>query len=290
MKRILNCFASDFAQAPTRDSLKQAISDSQGRVVIAENAAEAPEYVSGISNTEITAGSGADMLLLKKLNVFSPKVTNVTPASGENMIQAVKKLTGRLVGANLIVNDEVSGVTANHDAIEKLIEMQPDFIGITGYYDPQIVTQERVLAAIREVRKNYDGLILLNRYYALDTVNKMTEFNEIAEVIDAGVDLIYLPAPGTIPGVSEELLRQTAIRIREHGGLSAVTFSTSQEGADVDSIREMALASKRGFVDAYEFGDADSGGMASPENIFALSVAVRGKRHTYQRIFGSLNR
>lgn len=62
------------------------------------------------------------------------------------------------------------------------------------------------------------------------------------------------------------------------------TIGTSQEGADEDTIRQIALMCKMAGTDIHHIGDSGYMGMALPENITAYSVAIRGKRHTYRRM------
>ena len=70
--------------------------------------------------------------------------------------------------------------------------------------------------------------------------------------------------------------------------LSAI--GTSQEGSDEATIREIALMNKRCGIDIQHIGDAGWCGMALPENIMTLSIAIRGKRWTYHKIASSVNR
>ena len=65
---------------------------------------------------------------------------------------------------------------------------------------------------------------------------------------------------------------------------------TSQEGADTDTIKRLALLCKMTGTDIHHLGDAGYAGMSLPENIQAYSVAIRGIRHTYHRMAASLRR
>lgn len=78
--------------------------------------------------------------------------------------------------------------------------------------------------------------------------------------------------------------------IKAHGALSLSAIGTSQEGADEGTIREIALLNKRCGIDIQHIGDAGFCGIALPENIMTLSIAIRGKRHTYHKIASSINR
>jgi hypothetical protein len=65
MKRLLNCRASDFRNQPTASGLFTAIQASEGRVVLAEVAAESTPLYPDITGAELVSAFGADMILLK---------------------------------------------------------------------------------------------------------------------------------------------------------------------------------------------------------------------------------
>ena len=91
-------------------------------------------------------------------------------------------------------------------------------------------------------------------------------------------------------GLSEQEVTEACRYIKAHGALSLSAIGTSQEGADEETIREIALLNKRCGIDIQHIGDAGFCGIALPENIMALSIAIRGKRHTYHKIASSINR
>lgn len=74
--------------------------------------------------------------------------------------------------------------------------------------------------------------------------------------------------------------------------LRYVIFSigTSQESSDEDTIKQMAIRNKICGVDIQHIGDAGYSGLAPVENIFALSKAIRGNRHSIAMIARSVNR
>lgn len=99
-----------------------------------------------------------------------------------------------------------------------------------------------------------------------------------------------LPAPGTIPGLSAQRIQQLISYIHSLGALAMTAIGTSQEGADTDTIRAIALNCKMAGADIHHIGDSGYNGMAVPENIMAYSIAIRGVRHTYRRMAISINR
>ena len=72
--------------------------------------------------------------------------------------------------------------------------------------------------------------------------------------------------------------------------LTITSIGTSQEGADTDTIKRIALECKMAGTDIHHIGDTGVPGMALPQNIMAYSIAIRGERHTYHKMAQSVNR
>jgi hypothetical protein len=106
----------------------------------------------------------------------------------------------------------------------------------------------------------------------------------VAGLVAAGAQGVLVPLPGTVPGISEGLAAGMVEEARSAGALAIGTIGTSQEGADNHTLRQLALAAKRIGVDVHHIGDAGFSGLASPEGLYAYSVAARGIRHTWNRM------
>ena len=119
---------------------------------------------------------------------------------------------------------------------------------------------------------------------------KILTEKDVEAFVDAGADVILLPAPGTVPGITMEYAGNLIRKAHEKGALAMTTIGTSQEGADEATVRQIALMCKMAGADIHHIGDSGYMGMALPENITAYSVAIRGKRHTYRRMAMSLLR
>ena len=141
-----------------------------------------------------------------------------------------------------------------------------------------------------EAKKYFKGLIIAGKMHAAGIDEPIVDMNSIKEFIEAGADVILMPAVNTVPGLSEQEVTEACRYIKAHGALSLSAIGTSQEGADEGTIREIALLNKRCGIDIQHIGDAGFCGIALPENIMALSIAIRGKRHTYHKIASSINR
>src|SRR5690606_17830863 len=112
----------------------------------------------------------------------------------------------------------------------------------------------------------------------------------VREFVEAGADVVLLFGVGTVPGMT---LDKTA-RLIEVGqkaeSLVMTTIGTSQEGADEQTVKQIALHNKMAGADIHHIGDAGFNGIAVPENIMAYSVAIRGRRHTFIRMAASIKR
>ena len=114
---------------------------------------------------------------------------------------------------------------------------------------------------------------------------------ELRAILETGVDIVGLPAPGTFPGWTVEQAGLLVDIIHEHGALASLGLHTSQEGSDAATIRRLAINAKMAGADIHELGDSGyTESMIPPENIMAYGVAIRGRRHTYRRMAMSILR
>ena len=308
MKRILDCQASDFKNM-SREELLYAITHGEGRTVACETIGAIQPMLGDITNAEFAASMGADILLLNVFDVQNPKIWGLPKTEPENVIHLLKHLTGRPIGINLEPVEQslssedpeenmwalTSGRKATLANAKKAAEMGINFILLTG--NPGIgVTNAAIEQTLRLYKENLgDQLILAaGKMHASGIVTEGAENiitkTDIKAFAEAGADIILLPAPGTVPGLTVEYIRDLVSYAHSLGCLTITAIGTSQEGADVATIRQIALMCKMTGTDIHHLGDAGYGGMSLPENIQAYSIAVRGIRHTYHRMAASINR
>lgn len=115
-----------------------------------------------------------------------------------------------------------------------------------------------------------------------------TEYVE--KFINAGADIILVPSIGTVPGFDEHQLKEIVKAVHQNGGLVMSAIGTSQESSDPSTIRDFAIKNKICGVDIQHIGDAGYGGLAPVDNIFEMSKAIRGQRHTVSMVARSINR
>ena len=308
MKRMLDCQSSDFAKM-TREELLYAIGHAEGRTIACETVCSIQPMLGDITNAEFAAAMGADLLLLNIFDVQKPFIRALPKTEPDNVIRKLKELTGRPVGINLEPVEQVlssldpeenmwamtDGRKATLENARKAADMGVNMILLTG--NPGVgVTNAAIVQTLELYKKELgDRLILAaGKMHASGIVTEGAENiitkADIRAFAEAGADIILLPAPGTVPGISMEYARELISYSHSLGCLTITAIGTSQEGADVTTIRQIALMCKMAGTDIHHLGDSGYGGMALPENIQAYSIAIRGIRHTYHRMAGSVNR
>lgn len=305
VKRILDLDTSDIKNMSKEEKLLS-IKYGEGRTLMSEVVCTFPPLLGDISNVELVAAFGADIILLNFYDVDKPRVEGIPQEEPTRLVERIKEYTGRMIGANLepvdeelLVHDRVSlpkGRLATKENAIKLVEQGIDMVLLTG--NPKTgVTNDKIIQSIKTIKKVVgDELIIaagkMHAAGSLEEVGENLISKELIEsFIDAGSDIILIPAPGTIPGISLEYARELIQCCHSQGKLTITSIGTSQEGADEWTIRNIAINSKMAGTDIHHLGDAGiCPGVATPENIMAYSIAIRGKRHTYRRMARSVNR
>ncbi len=306
VKRILDLNSSDIKNMNKKEKLLS-ITSGEGRTVVSEVISIAPPLLWDVSNVELASAFGADIILLNVYDVNNPKIEGLPIIEDMSPIEVVKKLTGRLVGVNLepvdldeeIINERINisrGRIATVENVRKLVEQGVDMVLLTG--NPNTgVTNKEIIKTIEQIKENLGEEIIIaagkmhssgsEKESGSNIINKEL----IREFSQAGSDIILVPAPGTVPGMTVDYVRDMVDYIHEEKKLAMTSIGTSQEGSDSYTIKNIALYSKMTGTDIHHIGDCGmSPGMATPENIMTYSIAIKGKRHTYRRMARSVNR
>ncbi|HHT7733924.1 TPA: haloacid dehalogenase-like hydrolase [Streptococcus suis] len=297
MKRLLSCYASDIVGA-TKEELKQSILSSEGRILMGETVVTAAPLIAGVTNAEMMAAFGCDLLVLNELDVFHPEIVDFYDC--DNPIAEIKRLTGRLVGINLEPVDtsqEVQdqqvflkpGRQVSPESLRQAQALGVDFIMLTG--NPATgVSMAAIRSAIGLAKEYFEGLIFAGKMHGAGLGESVVDSQALLDFVDLGADGVLIPAVGTVPGVREEIVAPIVSQVKARGALVISTIGTSQESADSQTVREFGLSNKRVGSDIHHIGDGGYGRMPDSENILALSLAVRGKRHTYFKMGQSVRR
>lgn len=309
IKRLIDANASDFAMMRARE-LVDSIRLSEGRVVVAEVVAVAPPLIDKVSNAELAAAMGADIVIFNLYDVTAPQVSGFPdqeagarpPAFGRVSwgqgvpLAQVKQWIGRPVGLNLEPIENPAAVTthgrlATAENAHAAVEQGADLIVVTG--NPYTgVTTRGIARAVADIRQAIgDGAVVLaGKGHTAGARGPVVTSEDIGQFADSGADGTLLPVPGTVPGMTVEAVSELVQVAQGHGLLVLNVVATSQEGASVSTIEQLALMSKMTGADMHHLGDAGTIGIAVPENITAWSMALRGRRHTWHRMAASLYR
>ena len=306
-KRLLDTTARDIA-GYTRAEKLAAIRGAEGRTIAAEVIAPAMALVYDVSNPELAASQGADLIILNVFDVSAPAVAAIPSESPDEVIRTVRRLTGRLVAVNLEPVDPEAVLTASGQFTEagtggrlatpenaqRAAALGVDAIVLTGNPGMGVTNAalERAISATRTAVGD-EVILFAGKMHAAGTTEAgagIIDDETIGRFVEAGADVILLPAPGTVPGCHEAQVRGWVTAAHRAGAMTMTAIGTSQEGADVDTIRALALMAKMTGTDIHHLGDCGYYGVTLPENLVAYSMAIRGRRHTYRRMAMSLLR
>lgn len=308
MKRFLDCNSSDFGKMSSKDLL-ESIAKSEGRVIACETIGVAMPMLGDVTNAEFAAAMGADIIILNLFDVNEPVIHGMPKVQKNDTIKEIKRLTGRPIGINLepveqslscidgenVIWELTEGRKCTFENVKKAYDMGVDFIVLTG--NPGIgVNNQAITESIQMIRKNFGDKILIisGKMHGSGILSESGENiitnEDVRNFVKAGADIILMPAPGTVPGITMEYIRELVIYAHSLGVLTITAIGTSQEGADVDTIKKIALMCKMTGTDLHHLGDSGYLGMALPDNIIAYGTAIRGIRHTYHRMAISIKR
>ncbi|MGL5722031.1 MAG: hypothetical protein ACRCY4_06515 [Brevinema sp.] len=284
-KRIFELSVADVLAMKPADLL-ETIRFSEGRSIIAETVSTVPSPVYSVTSSELLASQGADMITLNAFDVTSPKIAGLEIAP-EEIIPFLKKNTGCFFGCNL----EPSGIpnfpegrkaTAANAVLA--VKLGLDFVVITG--NPGTgVTMKSIIATTKEIRDAVgDKLIIISgKMHDAGSLDYITE-EQVADLKKAGCDIFMTAAPGTTPFHTPEHVRNLFLTAKKAGMLTKSAIGTTQETSPVDVIKQISLMSKMAGADIQHIGDAGFGGLCTLENIWAMSLTIRGASHTYRKV------
>jgi hypothetical protein len=310
MKRLIDCNYSDI-QRMDAGNLMQAIRYSEGRVIASEIIASAQPLVDKVSNVELAAAFGADILVLNLYDVNEPRINGMPPRDGSQdsnlsfgqvfdgqgrTLRDVREWTGRPVAVNLEpVEYSHAGASEGRLATarnaEKAVNQGANLILVTGNPGSG-VTMAAISRALKEMKAaTGDSVITFaGRIHAAGTGEPVVAEKDIQLLADAGADGVILPAPGTVPGITLDISYSLVNAVHQAGLLAWNGIGTSQEGAQEQVIEQIAMMSKMSGADVHHIGDSGMFGIAPPKNIYAYSLAIRGRRHTWHRMASSHQR
>ncbi len=294
---------------------------SEGRVLQVCARVRCCPLVDSVSNAELAAAFGADIVDLDTYEPSNPFISGFPSKNPDDdkatqdvqvkmgrgySLKEIREIIGRPVGTTLMINENMNhesivkvygNILANQKNIEKMVESGTDFLSITGWASREVV--EKTLNLTRKITENkvilrygqaHGSGILGDSNGPFNPRDLITK-DEILMAIDQGIDIITLPAPGTYPGFTVDYVSELIDVIHNHGALASCGVHTSQEGSDIETLRFIALNAKMAGADLQSLGDAGfSESMIEPQLIMGVSIAIKGRRHTYRRMALSIKR
>lgn len=279
--------------------LKQSIKASEGRTVLSENVVVEPA-IDGLTTSEIAAAFGADLILLNLFDTFHPNVSGIDCKDPADTVKRLHELTGRPIGVNLEPVDTdakmesirlsiVPGRAASAESIQAAEKLGFNFVCFTG--NPGTgVTNKMIAKAVKTAKDNFSGMIIAGKMHGAGVDEPVADKESVTSFLNAGADVILVPAVGTVPGFTSEELINIVKLVHERGGLVMSTIGTSQESSGAQTVHDIALQNKICGVDIQHIGDAGWGVVPPTETIFELSKTIRGLNHTISRMARSINR
>ncbi len=304
--RLISASKSDFENWDAM-TLKESIRMSEGRVVMGQHLLFASQgLVREVTNSELLFAFGADMVMLNTFN-FNDESDN--PGMQGLTYAELKARCNRPIGVYMGCPGarkpdqktlyDPEGMLATPEHIARAVEMGVDFIVLGG--NPGSGTSiADVIETTRYVKDTYGDKVLLFAGKWEDGVDEKVLGDPLADydakdvirrLIDAGADVIDLPAPGSRNGISTRHIQELVqfVHTYKPGTLAMTFLNSSVEGADPDTVRLIALKMKETGADIHAIGDGGFSGCTSPENVQQLSFSLKGKPYTYFRM-ASVNR
>ncbi|EIR0257462.1 hypothetical protein K0K27_001438 [Listeria monocytogenes] len=299
--RLISASKQDFEKMNGRD-LKRSIFQSEGRVIMAQHLLFASQgLVRGVTNTELLAAFGSDMIMLNTFNLEDEKSNlGLQGLTLEDLKKRVNIPLGIYLGCpgenktseNIIY--DAAGMLATDEHLLRAKEIGADFIVLGGNPGSGTSIQD-IIETTKRARKllGNDVLIFAGKWedgidekVLGDPLAKQDAKEVIKQLIDAGADVIDLPAPGSRHDISVRMIQELVqfIHLYKPGTLAMTFLNSSVEGADQDTIRLIALMMKETGADIHAIGDGGFSGCTTPENVMQLSISLKGKPYTYFRM------
>ncbi|SEQ69850.1 hypothetical protein [Lentzea albida] len=265
--------------------LSAAVAASEGRTVVAEvfadRAALSFDGRTGVHNAELMAAFGADVIVLNMIDRVWDGTTFRFPGLGElTSLHELAERIGRPIGVNVEPGTVPDLRKATQDNARRLADAGAALIVLTA--NPSTDgSLDGMARATEEIRT--DAALWVGKMHHAGHPEPITAA-KLTRLVDAGADGVILPIPGTLPGVTREAAAEAVAAVHEKGAVVMGAIGTSQEGAHTNVVPHLALTAKEIGVDAHHIGDCFLPGMGDPELLYAYSVAIRGRRHTWARM------
>ena len=298
--RLISAKASQVSTYNGRQ-LKEAIFKSEGRVLMGQTYLKNPILFPNCTSTELMFAFGGDMVLLNGFDFQHPETC---PGLQGFDYQGIKDLVGgRPVGIYMgcpkewldLTSDhlyDLAGMICTEENLKKCKDWGVSFIILGG--NPGSGTSIKdVVRWTKKAREicGEDMLIFAGKWEdgVVEKVlgDPLADYDAkeiIDQLIENGADIIDFPAPGSRHGITVERIRELIEYTHRKGALAMSFLNSNVEAADRDTIREVTLLMKQTGCDVHAIGDGGFGGGTWPENIYQMSVTLKGKAYTWAQM------
>lgn len=295
IKRLLNCSPQEMLNLSASE-LKLAIRMSEGRTVSALARSRGNNYIQYVTNAEVCAKFGADIVYMDTYNPRSPQFVGLPSKNPEDdepfrevqlqlgkgwTAKEIRGLIGRPIGACFNCElpsyggqgidtgfcDAKGGTVAGGhldtwDDFELLIDQGFNIIFVGSWCEPT-----KLIEMTKEAVKRANGRVIVEAgvphgpglIYAQNEPFNLRELmtpDLAAALADAGADIVDIPAAGSLPGYSMEYIGKIIDVVHERKAIVNVGIHNSQEGTDIETIKRIAIDNKTMGADMYMLGDA----------------------------------
>ena len=203
LKRLLDCNTTDL-ESMNKDQILKSIAMSEGRILACETIGAVQPMLGNITNAEFVCAMGADVVILNMFDVIEPQIWGLPKVEPKDTIREIKRLTGRLIAVNLEPAEQSFSAGSDEDIWSLTNGRRASLQNAkTAWFEPEIMAIAPELGdkVILVAGKMHASGILSEAGRGIITREDISEF------ADAGADVILLPAPGTVPGVTMEYIR-----------------------------------------------------------------------------------
>ena len=298
--RLISAKPSKIKEYSGRE-LKEAILKSEGRVLMGQTYLKNPILFPNCTSTELMFAFGADIVLLNGFDFHNPQ--SCQGLQGFDY-QGIKDLVGgRPVGIYLGCPREdidfncsrfydLKGMVCTRENLQKIKEWNVSFLILGG--NPGSGTSIKDVIKWTRIAREIcgDDMLIFAGKWEDGLVEKvlgdpLADYDAketIDQLIEAGADIIDFPAPGSRHGITVERIRELIEYTHRHGALAMSFLNSNVEAADVDTIRQITLMMKQTGCDVHAIGEGGGGGGTWPENIYQMSVTLKGKAYTWAQM------
>lgn len=157
------------------------------------------------------------MILLNGVDVLNPEIW-VLEQDKDNFVAELHHLVGCPIGVNLepvdpnakMLEDRLDitkGRTLCLDTVKRIEEVGFDYVCLTG--NPGTgVTNEQIEEAIKLTKQYFSTMVIAEKMHGAGSCGPVTDLQTVKKFLEAGADVILVPAVGTIPGFDDADLKE----------------------------------------------------------------------------------